>query len=90
MTLSLEYCPRRGICFTSSLGKVFWNNVLVGNITPTDYSIHTFTVNVTADVGLNVLRLEGAGRSDSIGLTIDNVKLVQVGTTQNIMVNGDF
>lgn len=57
---------------------------------PSDYSIHIFKVNVTAVIGQNSLQIEGAGISDSYGLTIDNVQLVRVGSAQNIVVNGDF
>jgi len=45
---------------------------------------------VTAVTGKNSLQIEGAGISDSYGLTIDNVQLVRVGCAQNIVVNGDF
>ena len=43
-----------------------------------------------ANEGENVLQLRGAGVSDGFGLTVDNVKLVKEGTTQNLVVNGGF
>jgi hypothetical protein len=45
---------------------------------------------VTAAVGKNTLQFVGAGTSDSYGLLIDDVSLVRAGTTQNIVVNGNF
>jgi hypothetical protein len=47
-------------------------------------------VQVTAKHGKNVLEIRGEGTSDSFGLTIDNVRLVRKGTSQDIVVNGDF
>jgi len=59
---------------------------------PTDYDIHNVTVEVTAVVGGNVIQFEGAGASDSVGLGITNVALIQQGdtTNTNVLVNGDF
>ena len=37
-----------------------------------------------------MLQLRGEGIADSYGLTVDNVELVRQGTSQNIVVNGDF
>ena len=39
---------------------------------------------------MNVLKFEGAGKKDGFGLTIDNVKLHQDGSTKNIVINGGF
>ena len=47
-------------------------------------------MNVYANEGENILQLRGAGISDNAGLTVDNVKLVKEGTTQNLVVNGGF
>ena len=89
-TLSFEWACRRTISFTSCQGNILWNNAIIASIVPSDYSIHIFKVNVSAVVGQNSLQIEGAGISDSYGLTIDNVQLVRVGSAQNIVVNGDF
>ena len=40
--------------------------------------------------GKNTLKFEGTGKQDSYGLTIDNVQLVEEGTSKNIVVNGGF
>ncbi len=47
-------------------------------------------MNVYANEGENTLQLRGAGISDNFGLTVDNIKLVKEGTTQNLVVNGGF
>ena len=89
-SLSLQFAARKSIGLGSNQGKVYWNNVLIGNLAPSDYNIHTFTANLRAKVGQNILRIEGGGVSDGYGLTIDNVKLIKSGTGQNLVVNGDF
>lgn len=89
-TLSLSYACRPGVAFQSCLGEVVWNNAIVSSIVPCDYKFQTLNLEVTAQVGKNVLQLIGAGTSDSFGLLIDNVRLVRKGTNQNIVVNGDF
>lgn len=48
------------------------------------------TLAVTVQVGSNSLQIEGAGISDSYGLTVDNVALVRAGTSVSIVVNGGF
>lgn len=39
---------------------------------------------------LNTLRLTGEGNADGFGLTIDDVKLVGLGSILNLVINGDF
>ena len=34
--------------------------------------------------------MRGAGTSDAAGLGVDNIRLVKDGSTQNLVVNGDF
>jgi hypothetical protein len=36
------------------------------------------------------LKINGEGRADSYGLTIDNVKLIGLGSSLNLVINGDF
>jgi hypothetical protein len=74
------------------LGDVIWNNVIVFSVVPTDYNMHSVSVDVTAVVGENSLQFEGAGRIDSFGLTITNVALIELGdlTNSNVLINGDF
>jgi hypothetical protein len=91
-TLTFEYAARSGVYLETSLAEVIWNNDIILSIVPTDYDIHTATVDVTAIVGANILQFEGAGASDSVGLDFTNVALIQQGdvTNTNIVVNGDF
>lgn len=88
-TLSFSYVCRNGVAFQSCLGEVVWNNVIVYSIIPTDYSVQTRTVTVTALVGRNTLQFSGAGTSDSYGLLIDDATLIR-GSSPTIVTNGDF
>jgi len=74
------------------LANALWNNDIVVSVVPTDYGIYTATVVVTAVVGENILQFEGAGASDSVGLGVTNVALIQQGdsTNTNILINGNF
>jgi hypothetical protein len=74
------------------LANVIWNNDIILSIVPTDYDLHTATVDVTVIVGANILQFEGAGASDGLGFDFTNVALVRQGdsTNTNILVNGDF
>jgi hypothetical protein len=54
---------------------IYWNNLLVGSIDPSDYNIHTFAAKVVPKSGTNNLTIIGSGISDSFGLTIDDVRL---------------
>lgn len=88
--LSFQYACRQGTSLGSCLANVLWNDQIIVSIVPSNYNVQTFTVQVQAKAGENRLQIEGAGVSDSYGLTVDNVKLIRVGTTQNIVVNGGF
>jgi len=89
-TLSFQYACRQGVLFQSCLGDIVWNNIVVYSVVPTDYLVHTVSITVTAQVGKNLLQIEGAGISDSYGLTVDNVALIRAGTSVSIVVNGGF
>ena len=67
-----------------------WSGKEVATITPNDHKVHWKTIQIEAVAGENTLRFEGAGKNDGLGLTIDNVKVVKVGTSKNIAVNGGF
>jgi hypothetical protein len=88
--ISFDYAARQNFALHTSKGLIFWNNVQVGEITPTDYAIRTFTVTVNAAQGNNFITFEGAGGSDGVGLGVQNVKLVKVGGSVNEVVNGMF
>ena len=55
------------------------NGKVVASITPTDYAIHEGKATFTAVAGLNEISFEGAGASDKVGMTIDNVELLVAG-----------
>ena len=88
--LTFQYACRKNVAFNSCEGKVFWNGALAHHIVPVDHDVHDQTVNIDIVSGENVLKFEGAGKMDTYGLTIDNVKFVEVGTDSNIVVNGGF
>lgn len=88
--LSFQYACRTGIDLASCKGEVYWNGKRIIEIIPKNHNVHTQKANVEVIAGENKLDLAGAGKSDKLGLTIDNVKLVEVGTTNNIVVNGGF
>ena len=76
--------------FHSCQALVIWNDVIVATIIPNDYAVHTYSVDVFVKGGENKLQIEGAGKSNSFGITIDNVRLVRYNTATNIVVNGGF
>jgi hypothetical protein len=57
---------------------------------PTDYQVRTFVVPLTITPGTKVLSFVGTGVSDSYGITISSISLIQNGTNTNLVVNGDF
>ena len=88
--LSFKYACRKNVPFHSCQALVIWNDVIVATIIPNDYAVHTYSVDVFVKGGENKLQIEGAGKSNSYGITIDNVRLVRYNTATNIVVNGDF
>lgn len=89
-TLSFDYACREGVAFGSCMADVLWNNQIIFSIVPVDHIIHSYSIQLIAHAGENRLQFEGAGISDSYGLTIDNVKLIRFGTATDIVVNGGF
>ena len=76
--------------FQSCPGEVLWNDNVVLKVNPTDYDLHDETLTVEVKEGKNSLKFKGKGKSDKLGLSIDNVRLVREGTTEDIVINGDF
>lgn len=62
----------------------------MGELIPTNYNITQYTLELQVDSGQNTLYIKAAGGIEAYGLTIDNVKLVRKGSTDNIIDNGDF
>jgi hypothetical protein len=89
-TLSFQYAARANVPLESSQIQVFWNDNIISSIIPANYNLNTVTLNVVANRGQNLLSFAGAGTPDSLGVGLGNVKLVRGGTTNNIVVNGNF
>ena len=67
-----------------------WNDQ-VFNIEPKYYEVHKFQKEVLVLKNKNnLLKINGQGRADGYGLTIDNVKLIGLGSSLNLVFNGDF
>ena len=86
----MEYAAKNVRGFDSNMGNIYWNNVLIATLAPSDFNVHTFTQTVIPIAGTNTLSFIGAGTSDRIGLSIDNVQLIRSGTNNNVVVNGGF
>ena len=75
----------------TSWGNVLWNNIVIGSLNPTDYSVQTATFYVSVKAGTNTLQFDGTSFSDSYGLNIDNVELSSsYNNWQNLILNGGF
>ncbi len=46
---------------SSSVGKVYWNGVLISDLIPVDQNIKLVTISVTAKAGANTLVFEAIG-----------------------------
>ena len=88
--MTFRYACRSKTPFRSCQGKVFWNGYQIAHIIPEDYKINYFRTTVRVNQGVNVLKLAGAGCSDSYGLTVDSVRLARYGTSKSIVINGGF
>ena len=88
--LEFQYACREGLEYSSCKGEAFWNGYRINLMYPFDYNIHTFRKYVYVEEGENSLKFQGMGTSDCYGLSIKNVKLTRVGTTENIVKNGRF
>ncbi len=55
-----------------------------------DYAVRKFSGQVRLKAGVNTLEFDGAGPSDSYGLTIENVKLFSAYNNTNLISNGAF
>jgi hypothetical protein len=75
---------------TTSKASVVWNGQVISSISASDYSVHNETIQVWLRPGNNILNFDGAGASDSYGITIDNVELASYFWTANLVLNGQF
>lgn len=88
--LKFQYACRKNIAFDSCQGKILWNGREVYEVVPTDHKVHGVHLIVSSKHGENSLQVQGTGKSDSYGLTLDNFELVKEGTTEDICINGGF
>jgi len=88
--IQFQWACRQGVAFESCQGIVLFNDQIILSINPTNYAVKTENLIVFVQQGQNKLQFEGAGVSDSFGLTIDNVRFVRDGTVLNLAVNGGF
>jgi hypothetical protein len=70
------------------LAFLTWNGKTFPLI-PTSRKVEKFRTEVIAVRGPNLLTISGQGE-DGEGLTVDNVKLIPVGSTTLSIKNGDF
>ena len=89
-TLTFDFACRKNIKNDSCQGNVYWNGNKVLHVVPANHDIGTKTQKVKVVPGVNTLKFEGAGKEDTYGLTIDNVKLIRDDTKENIAINGGF
>ena len=73
---------------TSCKCDVFWDNKWFYTVSPVDKKVHKQTLVLDAKPGVQKLAFRGAGKSDGLGITIDNVKLVR--DNENFVWNGGF
>ena len=87
--LRLQYAPRSGYVASSGM-SIFWNGIKVKSVKAADFLIHTLVLQLAAFSGANLLEIIGEGKSDGVGMTIANLKLVRLkGRKQSIKVQGD-
>lgn len=88
-SVKLSHAARSSGALTSSGMIIKWNGAVLLNLSASvDKNIHTISYTVTAVAGTNVLQIIGAGKSDGIGMTVDNVILNKMESTQKSMVSG--
>lgn len=84
--LELEMAPTEKALLGKPLAVVSWNGQDYPLI-PVNKKVQKFQTEVVAAKGPNMLTLSGQGPE---GLTIDNVKLTHLGSTDVFIKNGDF
>jgi hypothetical protein len=91
VTLSFNYAASESANLSSSQAQILWNSILVALVSPSDYNVGSFSIDIPLLTNKNTLTFLGVGTADNWGLTIDNVALVRKGTASpNFITNGDF
>ncbi len=92
-TVSFDYSPRPGVSESSNGIEVYWDGVLIFSATAEGRGLSDFdwtTIEIEVPVGADVARLEfrATGQSDSLGMTIDNVRVSGVDEGFNPATDG--
>ncbi|MEM7301740.1 MAG: hypothetical protein AAF468_11710 [Pseudomonadota bacterium] len=92
-TLSFDYSPRPGVSADSNTIEVYWDGVLLDTISQSGkgnkgFEWTTYTYEVKSSDGDARLTFKGAGKEDSLGGTVDNVKLTGENTSFNAATDG--
>ncbi len=76
--LRFQYSPRIGVNAASNHIAAYWNGVQIANVTGAGAGTHVWSehsFNVRAVAGVNTLSFAALGTSDSLGGSLDNVRL---------------
>jgi hypothetical protein len=73
--LTIIFAARDNVPLESCKFKIKWNGVVIAEIEPADYEIHTWTHKLTTVAGNNRVGLAGAGSSNGLGVGIHSVVL---------------
>lgn len=92
-TVSFDYSPRPGVSKNSNGIEVYWDGELIFSASANGKGLTDFdwtTIEIEVPVGSDISRLEfrATGKSDSLGITIDNVGIVGVDTDFNPATDG--
>ena len=74
--MSLDCAARKGQDLGTSQLEIVWNDEVLQTVAPEDYKIQKINLKVRGNDGENTLVLRGVGKSDKLGISVDNVKLV--------------
>lgn len=88
--MTFDYAAQKGAPLDSTRGSVTWN-AQVFQINPKDYEVHSLKVMLKPEQNkINLLTFKGEGNADGFGLTVSNIKLITLGSSVNMVLNGDF
>jgi hypothetical protein len=76
--LRFQYAPRINVGAASNAIAAYWNGVQIANVTGAGGNAHAWTeysFNVRAATGVNTLSFAALGNNDSVGGSLDNVRL---------------
>ena len=77
LKLTFNYAARQRVALCSSTFSVEWNGKTVFYVVPKDYRVHSVSKWVRARVGSNLIDFIAEGKSDGVGVTLDNIELIR-------------